>query len=210
MKALVLFVKTDITLGVFKAESIDDSAKKLWLIVTESAWLILEQSPSSNDESKGTLRTWASLYGLKGMERNLDVPHNVVFEWHKPDTTEAATFKQEYFVENAEACMHHIASKMAMLGMDVAHAGNHDGASSESDVDIAQLLAEVEDAEITMSKGLELNTLQRLVNLYQKVIEYYSAVGDAKYDTYLQKMKDMMKRGDIQQCMQKGTAVGSM
>jgi hypothetical protein len=68
---------------------------------------------------------------------------------------------------------------------------------------INELLDSIEDYEIAISEGdLNISTVQTLNTLYQKAIEYYSAIGqDEQSAEILTKMKEILQRPDIQVVM---------
>lgn len=75
-------------------------------------------------------------------------------------------------------------------------------------VNIERILADIAESEKLLTTACTFDNIQILTAQYQKVIkggitftkavEYYSALGDSKFDVYLKKMKELMKRPDIQ------------
>ena len=56
----------------------------LYIVVTESSWLLLERA---KDENLGTLLVWATLHTLARLEHDLDMPNLLAFHWYKGGKT---------------------------------------------------------------------------------------------------------------------------
>lgn len=66
-------------------------------------------------------------------------------------------------------------------------------------MDIKLILKHIEDYEKSIEEGNKTaKTIQTLVTLYQKGIEYYSAVEDSMFTYLLNKMQDLLKEEDVQ------------
>ena len=52
--------------------------------------------------------------------------------------------------------------------------------------------------EEALNSELSLSTIQTLITLYQKAIEYYSAFDDMMFNNILNKMQSLLQREDIQ------------
>jgi len=196
--------KTHYKIEFFKVEDINDATKQLCILITESAFLLFEKI----SENSGKLKIWASLFGLSKIERNIEVPKNIIFHWFMPNSNDL--FKQEYFIEDADNLIKFMKIKMKNLGLGIEHIGGLPEEKNEEkkeiispENNIKQILEEIEKMDKDPKISVEIGNIQKLLDLYQKAIEYYSALGDPKYDIYLKKMKEIMKRGDIQKCLQK-------
>ena len=79
-------------------------------------------------------------------------------------------------------------------------------------INIDKLLADIAETEKLLTTNCTFDNVQLLTAQYQQVfslnssdilqvVEYYSALGDTRFDIYLKKMKDLMMREDTQACM---------
>eukprot|EP00826_Nyctotherus_ovalis_P034794 TRINITY_DN2926_c0_g2_i12.p1 TRINITY_DN2926_c0_g2~~TRINITY_DN2926_c0_g2_i12.p1 ORF type:complete len:182 (-),score=42.38 TRINITY_DN2926_c0_g2_i12:284-829(-) len=162
-KLIPLLVSFTHTIDVYKVEDVNDAAEKLWVVVTESAWLLFAEKDTA------TLKAWATLYTLNALKRNLDMPCVVHFVWTKPDRSE--TFEQEFYIEEAKECVEKIVDKLKRLGVDVQHMETSNAEETKNNlIDIENVLLEIEIAEKKVNEDLSLEELQDLVTLYQKVI----------------------------------------
>lgn len=121
------------------------------------------------EDSNVVLKTWATLYALNAIKRSLDAPHNLHFEWNKPDKLE--TFEQEFYIEEAENCLSKVVEKIEKLGIDVFHngIGKNNEETKSNYIDIESVLTEIGASEKRFSENLTLDQLQHLLALYQKV-----------------------------------------
>ena len=61
------------------------------------------------------------------------------------------------------------------------------------DIDIIKLEREINQMEIQMKNGGNILIFNKLLSNYEKAIEYYSAVGDKKYEDYKNKIQELLK-----------------
>ena len=64
-------------------------------------------------------------------------------------------------------------------------------------MDIDQILDHISVYENSLINELSLSTIQTLMTLYQKAIEYYSAFDNDRFTDFLNRMKILLKREDI-------------
>lgn len=62
---------------------------------------------------------------------------------------------------------------------------------------IDEIEAEIIETELEIEGEMRKEKINALINLYQKAIEYYSAVGDEKFDSYLGKIRGLMANPDV-------------
>ena len=65
-------------------------------------------------------------------------------------------------------------------------------------MDIQQILEHIAVYEESLNIDLSLSTIQTLMALYPKAIEYYSALDDSMYNDILNRMQSLLQREDIQ------------
>ena len=61
-------------------------------------------------------------------------------------------------------------------------------------MDIYQILEHVSVYEEAINNDLSLSTIQTLMTLYQKTIEYYSAFDDMMFNEFLNRMQSFLQR----------------
>ncbi len=61
-------------------------------------------------------------------------------------------------------------------------------------MDIDQILEHVSVYEEAINNDLSLSTIQTLMTLYQKTIEYYSAFDDMMFNEFLNRMQSFLQR----------------
>ena len=66
-----------------------------------------------------------------------------------------------------------------------------------SSMDIEQMLEHIAIYESAIVNDLSLSTIQTLIKLYQKAIEYYSAFDNVMYNELLNRMQSLLQREDI-------------
>lgn len=64
-------------------------------------------------------------------------------------------------------------------------------------MDIEQILEHIVVYETGLNNELSLSTIQTLMTLYQKAIEYYSAFDDIMFNDFLNRMQSLLSREDI-------------
>ena len=67
-----------------------------------------------------------------------------------------------------------------------------------AEMDIQQILEHISVYEESLNTDLSLSTIQTLMALYPKAIEYYSALDDSMYNDILNRMQSLLQREDIQ------------
>ena len=91
------------------------------------------------------------------------------------------------------------------MGVGVEKNTKNETKLKESDVtmagiasmDIEQILEHISAYESAINNDLSLSTVQTLTTLYQKAIEYYSALDDLLYNDFLNRMQSLLQREDI-------------
>lgn len=150
-------------IDVYKVEDINEAEKQLWIVITESSWLLLEKT-----ESGMVLKVWATLYTLTEVKVNPEVPHNLHFEWTNPDKSE--TFELEYYIEEIENCIKSITGKMKKLGIKVIHNGINEEIEEikNGEISIENIIIKINESENRLGDSLKSDEVQNLLSLYQK------------------------------------------
>lgn len=67
--------------------------------------------------------------------------------------------------------------------------------------DVFALIKQITDAEQEMKLNVTNKTVKNLMDLYQKAIEYYSALDNNTFEDFLNRMTNLFKREDVQQVL---------
>lgn len=67
--------------------------------------------------------------------------------------------------------------------------------------DVNELLKQITDAEHSMDSQVTNKSVKNLMELYQKAIEYYSALENECYHDFLTRMTMLFKREDVQKAL---------
>jgi hypothetical protein len=71
------------------------------------------------------------------------------------------------------------------------------GPDSIKKIKISEIEAEIIETELDLEAGLSKEKINLAIDLYQKAIEYYSALGDDKFINYFKKMRDLMADSEV-------------
>ncbi|TNV81344.1 hypothetical protein FGO68_gene13949 [Halteria grandinella] len=195
---------------VYACEEQDEKDDEMFyprsIVVTPSALLLFE-SHKHQSRSVGMLIAWASLHRLDRVRRNITSrPQFLTLQW----SDNAKPWIMHIFITEGreEQFVGHLVTQMANLGVGVEKVRKNQTKIKESDVtkeaiaqmDIEQLQEHILDYEDEIaSYDLSLSTIQTLTTLYQKAIEYYSALDRLEQTTdYLERMQSLLARDDVQ------------
>ena len=64
-------------------------------------------------------------------------------------------------------------------------------------IKINEIESEIIETELELEHELEKSKINSLIQLYQKAIEYYSAIGDDKFDLFLGKIRNLMGSNEV-------------
>ena len=70
------------------------------------------------------------------------------------------------------------------------------------DIDIIKLEREINQMEIQMKNGGNILIFNKLLSNYEKAVEYYSAVGDNKYEDYNKRIQELLKNDKFNKFVQ--------
>jgi ubiquitin-protein ligase len=158
------------------------------LVITEVAVLLLE--PSLENRDYGHLLSWANFQSIERITKSRQSPDRLTFHWKALEDFPAC--KQTLSVQETDACLELINSNMQRLGIteESRHwiAEEEVSATALNRVNIDELLEEVQLYEGYVKVRESPETIAKLLNAYQQVIEYFSAVNDPQFAVYLEKM----------------------
>ena len=168
----------------------------------------------------GKLILWGTITSIEQLKRNMEFRDNVSIVWSKPvknddefefaeddnleddvfDSEEplARVFETRLQVPNSDDFMMVVLDKMNKIKENTSELKKKKILSMEVTSDcikgknIKGLIHQIEvfEKEYLMNKSKEI--AQELMDVYKKVIEYYSALGDDQYKMYLHKNHELM------------------
>lgn len=173
----------------FESLEIDEESSPLRVVVvTEVAVLVLE--PSLEHRDYGHLVSWANFQSIERITKSRQSPDRLTFHWKALEDCPAC--KQTLRVQETDICLELINSNMQRLGIteESRHwiAEEDVSATALTHIHIEELLEEVQMYEGYVKVRETPEAVSRLLNAYQQVIEYYSALNDPQFALYLEKM----------------------
>lgn len=198
---------------IYQCEEQDEKDEELFyprtVVITPTALLLFEQH--KHQKTLGMLIAWATLHSLDRVRRNItNRPQYLTMLWkaESDGSTKPWTLNLAITDGRHEECVNYIVTQMSNMGVGIEKVRKNQTKIKESDVtkesiaqmDIEQLQEHILDYEDEVaSYDLSLSTIQTLTTLYQKAIEYYSALDNLEQTTdYLERMRNLMARDDIQ------------
>ena len=172
-----------------------------YLIVTDTALIVGE--PTQENNKIFYLRGWNKLYELHKVRREKDKPNVIQFYWNE-DTMREWTLQ----FDQADQFIQHITFRMETLGVRVEKKEYKKKMIQENEVTkaaLANLNFESQETldliavyEDMMNYDFCLQTINGLISLYQKAIEYYSALDSGRFEDFLNRNKALLSREDVQ------------
>ena len=189
----------------------------VYTVVTEQVLLYLE--PDHKIKNVARLVAWFTLPALEQIKRNLDNPDSISFIWRKIDDLDSLEFKM--IMQNANECVNLVVKQLKKQGLQVNKNYEKKRKILESEVsesaykeyNINMLLNKIQQYEQNLEQAPNSQIIQHLIMLYNKAIEYYSALNDEKHLMYLQKLQKLFQDDKIQRLMEvsdQGTSVAGV
>ena len=179
----------------------ENSPTLRYLIVTDTALVVGE--PTVENHKVFYLRGWNTLFKLHKIRREKDKPNVIQFIWDD-DALKEWTLK----FEQTEQFMQHISFTMETLGVKIERKEYKKKMIAENEVtkealqnanfenqETLDLIAVYEDI---LNNDLTIDNVNGLLSLYQKAIEYYSALDSGRYEDFLNRNRMLLSREDVQ------------
>lgn len=147
----------------------------------------------------GHLVSYGTLKGIKYIKTSRD-NKKLSINWRGPVDL-IQVFKSSNAIEIAEV----ILTSLQKKGIKTKRLKLNQQLIKEEDVSpqwalrvkINEIESEIIETELELERELVKNKINALIQLYQKAIEYYSALGDDKFDGYLGKIRGLMGNPDV-------------
>jgi len=202
------------TLGYFSCTEVTKKGEsQRAVVVTET--VILQLEPSSTYVGTGTLLSWATLQSLASIKRSKLHPQRVSFAWKA--IKDSPEYSQTFIIEDAAACIALLTANMSRLGVLVKRQNAIIEATLKEEevtkralrhIHINDVLQAIAVYEANIDEKLTLEMVNSLMGLYQKAVEYFSGVGDPRYDEFLERLHNMLSNSEIQKVLNGGKLEG--
>jgi hypothetical protein len=195
------FWDTQPGMKVFICQEIDPQNQKFFkdraLVVSHSMILELETNPQY--PGQGHLICYASLFSLNTIKVAKSDNQKVTFEWKisENDIPLAQQFKIPNFsefialaLENTEKLGVSIDRKIIRPISSISEEDVNSQALQK--IKIKEITEGIIQHEVSIQDEISKDKINQLIELYQKAIEYYSAVNDQKFHIYLEKVRKLL------------------
>ena len=157
-------------------------------LISEDYFCLFENIPKNKFKIKLTF--YSSLKILKSFNKSY-VGSIITLLWKQYGPVE---YEMKLTSENDELIdkmVEYIIEKIKNFGFHMDIFKHKEG--KLPDIDIIKLEREINQMEIQMKNGGNILIFNKLISNYEKAVEYYSAVGDSKYESYNKKIQELLK-----------------
>jgi hypothetical protein len=186
--------------------------KERMIVVTHTLILIFELNTQIIDV--GYLISWATLQSLNSIKRAINESDRLTFEWKK--IGENPAFCQQFKVPQANQLIDLISANIKRINKLNQELSEKKVFKEEEmtgktikNMKIGEILEEINLIERHLEQNLSLNIVNHLMELYQHVIEYFTAFGDMQFQVYLEKMHKLLLNERVSAVLQGKNVEGS-
>ena len=184
-----------------KQEMEDSLSPTRIMVLTDNVFLLLE--PGKNNSDQGILISWGFLYSLLKIKI---ISKNVMQFYWLSKFDKVNVWIQRFVIEDdTETFVKMINEKMIKLGeiqVKIVNIKmiNEDEVQPKSvmQIDINQVNENIAIYESKLEADPSINKFQTLMVLYQKAIEYYSALENPIHKEYIKKLHDLLQTREAQ------------
>eukprot|EP00826_Nyctotherus_ovalis_P019136 TRINITY_DN1584_c0_g2_i1.p1 TRINITY_DN1584_c0_g2~~TRINITY_DN1584_c0_g2_i1.p1 ORF type:complete len:310 (+),score=61.30 TRINITY_DN1584_c0_g2_i1:652-1581(+) len=179
--------------------SVDKVSPMRVIVLTDNALVILE--PNEGSFSDAVLVAWGFLYSL--VKLNVTNKNSLAFYW-MPKGGGAKRWRQSFQVESAESLAKEVVSRVGKLEVSVKEEST--GVFEEEEVtpkaiaklDINKINENIALCESSLELEPSISKFQTLMLLYQKAVEYYSAVQNPVHELYVKRLQKLIQTAQVQ------------
>ena len=197
----------------------------MYIVISESVFLVLEPNPKL--KGVGKLVSWGTLPAIDQIRRNLDNPDMLQITWRKVGDRDPWTLNI-LLPNNANDCVNLILKHLKKQGLLIDKKYQKKKKLRESEVtaagvmqpsEVEILLKTIQQYENTIKNAtseerkeevsrtserltLSPSTVQHLISLYNKAIEYYSVMNDQRLEEFLTKLKNVLLDEKLQRVLE--------
>jgi len=167
-------------------------SEKRILILSETAFLLFEpEKVLAPAEQYGKLLFYGNLRNLKQISRSKENIKKITFYWIKDNEN---LFKQILEIENSDKFIEKLLQNIAFYGGEINSNTGYINKTIPKKEEIKDILYEIEIQEKTYeNNGKTESDFMKLMNLYQKTIEYYNSINSENYIIWMNKLKLLLE-----------------
>ena len=167
------------------------------IVVTESVILKLKTDTKIKNVAK--LHAWACLPALEKIKHSLEYNEQVTMQFRSAAEGRKPWIFAVSMNQNSQDCIALVLRRIKMLGIKAQKGFDKKRKIRESEVTsgsmaelkIETLLTTIEEWEAKLQYEKNSQTVNHLIALYNKAVEYYSALNDERHMNYLMKVKKL-------------------
>lgn len=168
----------------------------IYLVITENVLIMLKTDSKIKNVAK--LLAWASLPAIERINHSLTANDQIQMKFRSIQGRKPWVLKV-LMNQNSNECISLIVKHLKREGVQVQKEFEKKRLLLESevsgdtvkDLQIDRLLATIGEYERQLEQAGESKTAKHLIALYNKAVEYYSALNDDKHMMYLQKLQKL-------------------
>ncbi len=155
------------------------------------------------------LQAWGSLSAVQKINHSLTANDQITMYWRRVENRKPWVLNV-MMNQNSNDCISMITKNLKKDGVTIKKEYEKKRMILESEVTknaikqmkIDSVLLTIEQFEKKMSEQVTHGTAQHLIALYNKAVEYYSALDDERHVEYLMKLQNLLRDATLQQVME--------
>ena len=179
----------------------------IYLVVTEHNLMMLKTDTKIKNVAK--LQAWGSLAAIQKINHSLTANDQITMYWRRVQNRKPWVLNV-LMNQNSNDCISMIVKNLKREGITIKKEYEKKRMILESEVTknaiknmkIDSVLLTIEQFEKKMEEQVNQATAQHLIALYNKAVEYYSALDDERHLEYLMKLQNLLKDETLQQVME--------
>ena len=155
------------------------------IAITHSYFLLLE--PDQKNHQLGYPIFWATLSSIKSIQKSKNTEDLIVIEWSEILGQNFQVFQ----TCKTKMLINLISDNLNKLGSIVQNTYLLDIEEGIDRIKIYDILRKIERSERLLETFVDDEKVNGLIALYQKAVEYFSALNDSRYEIYLSKLQNL-------------------
>lgn len=170
----------------------------IYLVVTEHNLMMLKTDTKIKNVAK--LQAWGSLSAVQKINHSLTANDQITMYWRRVENRKPWVLNV-LMNQNSNDCISMIVKNLKKDGVQIKKEYEKKRMILESEVTknaikqmkIDSVLATIDQFEKKMEEQVTHGTAQHLIALYNKAVEYYSALDDDRHVQYLMKLQNLLR-----------------
>jgi len=192
--------------SVFPGEEIiqerNDAVIQKIFVVVESFFLTFEPA----DKTKNTIKLtgWAHVQSIANVKKSKENAKKIVITWINK-SSKSGVIQNTYLVDEAQGLLEILVRSSQKYGVRVSKAQQKRDLSlaevtikSYEEINIEELLDNITYLESQLDTQITIGSVNLLMNLYQKAVEYFSAFNDPAFEDFMMRLHGLLQRHDVQ------------